>query len=166
MPTTASDRTYSPVQIGAGVVGATFLLVGIAGFIPGLTSHFSDLTFAGRDSHAELLGTFQVSVLHNIVHLLFGVLGLMAMRTMSASRIYLIVGGLVYLALTLYGAVIDLADKANFVPVNTADNWLHLALGVGMIALGLILVAANRTAVEPGTAGRGGRRTLSAEGRA
>ncbi|HLM64525.1 MAG TPA: DUF4383 domain-containing protein [Acidimicrobiales bacterium] len=127
------------IQRAAALVGAVFLLVGIAGFIPGITTNFDDLTFAGTDSRAELLGLFQVSVLHNLVHLAFGVLGLVASRTVPASRLYLIGGGVVYLLLTLYGAVIDLADDANFVPFNTADNWLHLVLGVGMIALGVAL---------------------------
>jgi hypothetical protein len=42
---------------------------------------------------------------------------------------------------------------ANFVPVNTADNWLHLALGVGMIALGVLVgrqVPESRAARGPG----------------
>jgi hypothetical protein len=127
------------IQRAAAAVGAVFLLVGIAGFIPGITTNFDDLTFAGTDSRAELLGVFQVSVLHNLVHLAFGVLGLVASRTVPASRLYLIGGGVVYLLLTLYGVVIDLGDDANFVPVNTADNWLHLFLGVGMIGLGVAL---------------------------
>jgi len=41
--------------------------------------------------------------------------------------------------LWLYGLVVDKASDANFVPVNTADNWLHFVLGVGMIALGVML---------------------------
>jgi hypothetical protein len=40
--------------------------------------------------------------------------------------------------LWLYGLVIDHKDEANFVPVNTADDWLHFALGAGMIALGVL----------------------------
>jgi hypothetical protein len=136
-------RTH-PVRVATMVVGATFLLVGILGFIPGITSNYDDLTGAGNESMAKLFGIFQVSVLHNIVHLAFGVLGLVAAKTISASRLYLIGGGVVYLALTLYGAVIDLASDANFVPVNTADNWLHLGLGLGMIALGLLLVRDTR----------------------
>ena len=127
----------SRAQLFAAAVGAVFLLVGILGFIPGITTNFDDIAFAGTDSRAELLGVFQVSVLHNIVHLAFGLLGLYAARTIGASRLYLVAGGLVYLVLTLYGAVIDKASDANFVPVNTADDWLHLALGLGMIALGL-----------------------------
>ncbi|HEX8802610.1 MAG TPA: DUF4383 domain-containing protein [Acidimicrobiales bacterium] len=129
----------SNVQTAAAVVGATFLVVGIAGFIPGITTNYDAMEFAGHDSGAQLFGLFQVSVLHNIVHLLFGVLGLYAARAARLSTLYLIGGGAVYLVLTLYGVLVDNMSDANFVPVDTADDWLHLALGLGMIALGLAL---------------------------
>ena len=58
-------------------MGAAFLLVGVAGFIPGITSNYDELKLAGTDSNAELLGLFRVSILHNLVHLAFGV-GLIA----------------------------------------------------------------------------------------
>jgi hypothetical protein len=58
-------------------------------------------------------------------------------RTTSAARAFLIGGGLIYAALWLYGLIIDHGSTANFVPVNTADNWLHLALAVVMVGLGL-----------------------------
>ena len=48
-------------------------------------------------------------------------------------------GGIVYLVLFIYGLVIDHDSSANFVPVNDADNWLHLGLAVAMIALGAAL---------------------------
>lgn len=53
---------------------------GVLGFIPGITTNYSQLTFAGHDSAALLLGIFQVSILHNIVHLLFGVAGIFMAR--------------------------------------------------------------------------------------
>lgn len=121
------------------VVGVVFLLVGIAGFIPGVTTHYGDMTFAGHDSMAKLLGIFMVSVLHNIVHLLFGIAGVALSRTAPSARNYLIGGGVIYLVLWIYGLVIDQTSSANFVPVNTPDNWLHFLLGVGMIALGVVL---------------------------
>jgi hypothetical protein len=130
-------RIDSRAQLFAAVVGAVFLAVGIVGFIPGFTTHVGDMTFAGEDSPSQLFGVFQVSVLHNLVHLLFGVLGLLAARTIAASRLYLVLGGLVYLVLTLYGAVIDKTSDANFVPLDRADDWLHLGLGVGMVLLGV-----------------------------
>ena len=134
--------TRAPVQLAAAAVGAVFLLVGILGFVPGVTTHSAQLQIAGHDSSTLLLGVFAVSVLHNVVHLAFGVAGLALSRTVSTARNFLLVGGLVYLVLWLYGVVIDKTAAINFVPVNTADNWLHLGLAVGMIALGLLTTPA------------------------
>ena len=127
------------LRLAARVVGAVFLLVGVLGFVPGITSDYGNLSFASHGSMAMLLGVFQVSILHNIVHLLFGVAGLALSRTDSGARAYLLGGGVVYLVLWIYGLVIDQTSSANFVPVNTADNWLHLVLGLGMIGLGVAL---------------------------
>jgi len=127
------------VQLAAAVVGVVFLLVGILGFVPGVTTGYESLQLAGNESDALLLGLFQVSVLHNLVHLAFGVVGLAMSRTPSAARNFLIGGGVIYLVLWLYGLVISQDSAANFVPINTADNWLHLALAAGMIALGAVL---------------------------
>jgi hypothetical protein len=129
----------SPVRRAAQVVGVVFLLVGLLGFIPGITTDYDTMRFAGHESEAKLLGLFQVSILHNFVHLLFGIAGLALARTVSGARLFLVGGGAIYLLLWLYGLVIDFDSGANFVPLNTADNWLHLFLGVGMIALGLAL---------------------------
>jgi hypothetical protein len=134
------------VQLAALAVGAVFLLVGILGFIPGITTNYDDLSFAGHDSMAKLVGIFEVSVLHNIVHLLFGIAGIALSRTVPGARNYLIGGGVIYLVLWLYGLIIDQTSSANFVPVNTADNWLHFLLGVGMIALGVLLTRRLTTA--------------------
>jgi hypothetical protein len=140
----------SRLQLASQVVGAVFLLVGILGFIPGITTNFGSLGIAGHTSEAMLLGVFQVSILHNIVHLLFGVAGLLMARTPGQAKSFLLYGGIIYLILWLYGLVIGHESPANFVPVNTADNWLHFLLGVGMIALSLLLsregVAAPRPA--------------------
>lgn len=128
----------APVRRAAATLGVVFLVIGVLGFIPGITSSYGDLYFAGHESGAKLLGLFQVSVLHNIVHLLFGVAGLALARTVSGARTYLVGGGAIYLVLWLYGVVVDHSSGANFIPVNGADDWLHLFLGIGMIALGLL----------------------------
>ena len=135
------DRT--PVQNVARLVGIVFLLVGIAGFIPGLTTNLYDgLEFAGNDGNAELLGLFQVSVLHNIVHLLFGIAGLALAATASGARTYLIGGGAIYAGLFLLGIV----GGGDWIPANDGDNWLHLLLGVAMIGLGVITARESRVA--------------------
>ncbi len=130
---------WAPVQLAALVVGATFLLVGILGFVPGVTTHYDMLKIAGHQSDAMLLNLFNVSVLHNLVHLAFGAAGLALSRTFHGARGFLTGSGIIYLVLWLYGVVINLQQPINFVPLNTADNWLHLALGLGMLALGLLL---------------------------
>ena len=143
-------KNRQPVQVVALLAGAAFLLVGVLGFVPGITTGFADLSFAGRHSEAHLLGLFQISVLHNVVHLLFGVVGLAASRTAGGARGFLIGAGAVYLVLTVYGFLIGHDSPANFVPVNTADNVLHLGLGLGMVAAGLLLArsgAARHTTV-------------------
>jgi hypothetical protein len=144
----------APVQKGAALVGVVFLLVGVLGFIPGVTTSYSHLAFASHMSGAQLFGIFQVSVLHNLVHLAFGVAGLVFARSPLTARNYLLYGGLVYLALFLYGIVVEYQSAANFVPLDDADNVLHLVLAIGMVTLSFVL-----------DTGRGWRRTLG-EGKA
>ena len=128
------DRT--PAQNLARLVGIVFLLVGIAGFIPGVTTNLYDgLEFAGDDGNAELLGLFGVSVLHNIVHGLFVIAGLALAATASGARTFLIGGGAIYLLL----AVIQVIGAGDWLPLVGPDLWLHIGLGVGMIGLGVAL---------------------------
>ncbi len=122
----------APSQGVAAAVGGVFVLLGVLGFIPGVTSHVSDLSFAGHTSGAKLLGTFQVSILHNLFHLLFGVVGLVLARTADGASSFLTGGGTVYLALWLLGAI----GTAGWLPADTADNWLHFLVGIGLLGLG------------------------------
>ena len=132
-------RDRSPIQSVALLVGVVFLLVGILGFIPGITTNYDDLNFAGHNSDAQLLGIFDTSVLHNIVHLLFGVAGIALAKTWEGARTFLIGGGLIYLVLFVYGAIWHGEKGSNWIPVNWADNVLHLAVGAGMVVLGVAL---------------------------
>ncbi|GII86876.1 membrane protein [Sphaerisporangium siamense] len=139
MATTRARTDRSTLQWAAFACGVVFLLVGVLGFIPGITTDYDTLRFAGHHSDAMLLGVFQVSVLHNIVHLAFGVAGVVLSRTWEGARNFLIAGGIVYGLLWIYGLIVDHDSDANLVPLNTPDNWLHLVLAVGMIGLGLLL---------------------------
>ncbi|MFF5218494.1 DUF4383 domain-containing protein [Micromonospora sp. NPDC000442] len=133
--------TRTPVQLAALVVAGVFLLLGVLGFVPGITTGYGDMTFAGHHSGARLLGLFQVSVLHNLLHLGFAVAGLVLARSVAGARLYLVAGGVLYLGLWIYGLAVGEESGANFIPLNGADNWLHLALGLGMLLLGLLLSA-------------------------
>ena len=143
---TQQTARRAPVQIAALLVGVVFLLVGVLGFIPGITTDYDMLSFAGHHSGAKLLGIFGISALHNLVHAAFGVAGLVLARTLRGARGFLVGSGVIYLVLWLYGLVIDHESAANFVPVNSADNWLHFGLGVGMIVLGVVLGRRRATA--------------------
>ena len=131
---TAGDtRERSLVQDAARIVGAVFLLVGILGFIPGITEDAPG-DFAGENSPGSLLGVFQTSIRHNLVHLLIGVAGLVLSRTWEGARNFLIGGGIAYLVLWLLGLV----GAMSWLPQDDADDWLHFGLGVGMVALGFL----------------------------
>jgi hypothetical protein len=130
------------VQVAARAAGVAFLLVGLAGFVPGLTTDLYDgLEFAGGEGTSELLGLFAVSVLHNLVHLLFGIAGLALAATPNGARSYLLGGGGLYLVLFLLGVV----GGGEWLPTNRADDWLHLGLGVALLGTG---VAASRATTD------------------
>jgi hypothetical protein len=125
------------VQSIAALAGVVFLLAGLLGFVPGITTGYGRMSFAGESSRAELLGVFQVSILLNLVHLLIGVAGLVLAKTAAGARTFLVGGGVVCLALWLLGLV----GALGWLPANAADNWLHFAFGAVLVGLG---VAARR----------------------
>jgi Domain of unknown function (DUF4383) len=127
-------RDRVSVQSLAAVVGVVFVVVGVLGFVPGITTHYGSMSFAGHGSGAKLFGIFQVSILHNLFHLVFGLVGLVLAKTAEGASNFLIGGGVVYLALWLLGVI----GAGDWLPANTADNWLHFLLGIGMLGLGFV----------------------------
>ncbi|MHB1169476.1 MAG: DUF4383 domain-containing protein [Longimicrobiales bacterium] len=117
-------------QTGALIFGIAFLLVGILGlFVDNGMSMNADMETSGR-----LFGLFPVNLLHNIVHLAFGVWGLMASRSHEGSRTFGKVGAVVYAALV----VIALISPTMFglVPIGSHDIWLHAVLAIGLAYIG------------------------------
>jgi hypothetical protein len=119
------DRTLA--QTLALVFGVVFLLVGILGFIPGITEDAPG-DFAGEDSEGSLLGVFQTSVLHNLAHLAFGI-GILAARKHATALTYLLGVGIAYAALFLLGII----GAMDWLPADDNDDWLHLALAVALL---------------------------------
>jgi uncharacterized membrane protein YuzA (DUF378 family) len=129
---TAGDR--SMLQTVALLFGIVFLLVGILGFIPGVTTDAPG-DFLGEDSEAELFGVFQTSILLNLVYLLFGIAGLALARTWDGARTFLIGGGAIYAVLWVLGLV----GGAEWIPTNTSDHWLHFVFAATMLGAGFLL---------------------------
>ena len=145
-PPTSERRAKAakaPLQLFAGIVGLLFLVLGLAGFIPGITT--GTLASNGPESEALLFGAFQVSVVGNLIHLGYGLVGLFFATRVPWAKFYLIVGGVAMLAVAAYGfIVVDQGPDANVIPFNRADNVLHVGLAALMILLGLLGVAADR----------------------
>jgi hypothetical protein len=109
--------------------GVGFLLVGVLGLVQGGMSMEADPSLAPK-----LIGIFPVNVLHNVVHLAFGVWGLAAARTHGAARTYCRAAGVIYLVLTCLGYFVP--NGFGFVPLGGPDVLLHLVLGLLLAGVG------------------------------
>ena len=136
----------------AQIFGVVFLLIGVLGFIPGVNQmHHGDPgaehLSVGGPGHGNLLGLFHVNVLHNAVHLLFGIMGLAMSRTLGGARGYFRIVGVAYLLLAVMGliAAANMWNTFGLVPIHGNDVWLHAILGAAGIYFGFIKPAAIET---------------------
>ncbi len=128
----------SGLQLAARLFGAIFLIVGIGGLIPGITTHYGDLTsFDGAG--AQEIGFVGVNILGNAVYLFYAVAGFALSSSWESARTYFLGGGLIYLVLWLYGLIIDESSGANILGLDRAANWLHFLLGLAMLRIGVVL---------------------------
>ena len=105
--------------------GVVFLLIGVLGFVPGVTND------------GMLLGVFHVNAAHNVVHLLSGAVALWAgMTSTNASRLYFRIFGVVYALVAVLGFVVGEGMLLGLITNNAADTWLHVAIAVAALVLG------------------------------
>lgn len=111
-------------KLYAAVLGAVLTLVGILGFIPGLSPN------------GNLIGIFAIDPLHNAIHILSGVVGLAVAFTAGGvyARYYALIFGLVYGLVTLIGFVQG-TTVLGLIDVNLADNVLHLLIAAASLAV-------------------------------
>jgi hypothetical protein len=117
------------VQRVAQIFGVVFILLALVGFYAGGMNMEADPATAPM-----ILGMFPVNLLHNIVHLLFGIWGLAASRSFTGARQFAQIAGVIYLVLAVVGYFAP--DGFGFVPLGGNDVWLHLALGAILAAVG------------------------------
>jgi hypothetical protein len=112
------------------VWGILFLLAGASGFVPGLwhPAGPEHPPMAVDSFYGDALGLFPVNILHNIVHLLFGVWGLLAYKSLSASKSYAKAVAIIYAVLMIAGLIPGLNTMFGLVPLFGNDVWLHLIL--------------------------------------
>ena len=126
--------TRDHVRSASMGMGVVFLLVGILGFIPGITTQYGSMAFASG-SEAMLLGAFQASVLLNLLYLAMGAAGVWMSRGVLSARNFLLGSGAVLLVMWLYGLIVG-TSAANILSTNASTNWLNLILGVVAVGLG------------------------------
>jgi hypothetical protein len=119
----------SPNRLLATVLGAVYLLVGLAGFVV-----TSGVGFAATEGENLLL--FEVNPLHNVVHLGIGAALLLASRSVSAAKAVNVTVGAVYLLVGVVGLFL-VGTAANIIALNAADNVLHLGSAILLLGVGL-----------------------------
>jgi hypothetical protein len=129
-----STRTF------ALVFGIVFLAIGIAGFIPALVEPHagSPHQLAVTEGHGRLLGLFPVNLVHNIAHILFGLWGLLAYRSLGGAVTYFRAVAIGYGLLTILGLIPATNTLFGLMPIDGNDIWLHAVLALGGAYFGWI----------------------------
>jgi len=110
--------------------GIVFLAITASGFIPGAwtpaPAHYPHI--AVDSMYGAALGTFPVYILHNLVHLVFGIWGVLAYRSYDASKTFAKVVAIVYAMFAVMGLIPGLDTTFGLVPLFGNDVWLHVLL--------------------------------------
>jgi hypothetical protein len=119
----------------AMLFGIVFLIVGAGGFIPGLTvmdmsGHAADANVTMKSMFGYELKLFPVNVLHDVVHILFGIWGLLAARSLAGARTYFRAVAIIYALLTVMGFIPPLDTTFGLIPLYGNDIWLHALLAI------------------------------------
>ena len=129
----AAGRGKTIPEILGLAFGAVYLLVGIVGFF---VTGFSD--FFAHDTGKNLL-FFEINGMHNVVHILIGIAGLVLSRTLAGARTYGWLLAVGYGAAFIYG-LIAIGETWDFLSINAADNVLHIATALVGLVIALLPV--------------------------
>ncbi|MGE5545736.1 MAG: DUF4383 domain-containing protein [Solirubrobacterales bacterium] len=113
------------------IMGIAFLVIGVLGFVPKLlTPPPGDHELRIASGYGQLFALFPVNVLHNAVHLLFGIWGVVVWRNFAASRVYARSVAVIYAILAVMGLIPTLSTTFGLVPVYGNDIWLHAVIAI------------------------------------
>jgi hypothetical protein len=128
------------VRTFARVWGILFLIIGIGGFIPGLMTEHDHPDVTMEAGLGLELGLFPVNLLHNLVHLVFGVWGLLSGRDAGSARSYAKATAVIYAVFVVMGLIpaARLWTTFGLVPLYGNDVWLHVILAAGAAYFGFV----------------------------
>ena len=121
------------------VLGIIFLLIGIAGFVPGLLQTpepAADVEVT--QSFGRLMGLFPVNALHNVVHIIFGIWGIAAYRSYTGARGYSRAVAIIYAVLAVMGIIPGLNTTFGLIPLYGHDIWLHAVIAIAAAYFGFV----------------------------
>jgi hypothetical protein len=122
----------------AMVFGVVFLLAGIAGFFPSPVPPGAPPLIV-EHGHGLAMGMFPINTIHNVVHLLFGILGIAAARSMIMSaRGYFQLVAVAYGLLVVLGLLPMTQTTFGLIPIWGADVWLHGLIAAGAAYFGFV----------------------------
>ena len=121
------------IRTFALVLGIIYIIAGIAGFVPALTPHTADMQpLSVEMAHGRALGLFPVNVLHNLVHIIVGALGILGSRSLSGARFFWKGLAVFYGLLAILGMIPATNTTFGLIPIYGHDVWLHA--GTALVA--------------------------------
>jgi hypothetical protein len=113
--------------------GIIFIIIGVAGFFAVFRSPYplTDPNLLITANQGYLFGLFPVNVLHNLVHLAFGVWGIAVYKNAVSSFQYARSVAIVYAVFVIMGLIPVLNTVFGLVPLHSHDIWLHILLAAG-----------------------------------
>jgi hypothetical protein len=120
--------------------GILFLVIFAAGVIPGLLQPPADMDpdLAMNQMYGRALSLFPVNLLHDGVHLIFGIWGILAYRSYDAAKNYARITAVIYAVFMVMGLIPTLDTTFGLVPLFSHDVWLHAILAAGAAYFGFV----------------------------
>jgi hypothetical protein len=132
----AMTRTF------ALVFGTIFLVVGILGFVPALVTPAHDAGLSVHAAHGYLFGLFPVNAMHNLVHIVIGIWGILGSRSLGGALVFSRGVAVIYGVLTVLGLFPATNTLFGLAPIHGHDVWLHAASALVAAYFGFFVPAA------------------------